>query len=255
MTIIVNLSSVFKLKPIHPPLRSKKHVPNMLSIFAELCNQHAERSPLCCSRSLFGMSNYIWVCMQYRSFKNLIEEYRLGRKSTDQFLAALGKIFSFLNAKVKDPKKLLAATWNQMIEWDKDSSANLAQLLEHAKHGERVYLISNTNRLHIARILELFAEHQPGLPWKLDEAQKETPDPKPIEIAPNVFLCLSYRYGLFKEGTPGLIAEVAKPLKDVTLVSQYPQDLVRGHSLGLKTLSADRYYHTKMEPQVAAKLK
>lgn len=63
-------------------------------------------------------------------------------------------------------------------------------------------------------------------------------------IGPNIYLCLSYKYGLYKEGTPGLLKEVSKHsgLEKVTVISQYPKDLEVAKNLGLKPILANEFY-------------
>src|SRR5690348_3288645 len=128
MPLIVNMSSVFKLKPLYPVMRCVPGVisslagicfrssPNMISLFAELCDRYADRRSSCCRGSLFGMSNYAWVLKQFHSNQLLIENYKLGGINKEKFLDALLDIFSFLknNEKVGDAKAakvLLAETW------------------------------------------------------------------------------------------------------------------------------------------------
>jgi len=78
------------------------------------------------------------------------------------------------------------------------------------------------------------------------EALKTKNSNEPIQIAPNVYLCLSYRYGLYKEGTPGLLRSISQQAGEkatkVTVVSQFPKDLEVARELSLSTKTAHDFY-------------
>lgn len=236
MALIVNLSSIFKLKAI---------IPDGIYPFVKLCNDYSQSRCLC-SKTLFGMTNYLWVAKQFYANQKLINEYKLGKLSEDDFLTAVLNIFSFLknNKKVEDPRKLLAAAWNQIISWDEEATAHLKQLLECTKKGETVYLISNTNSLNIEKIRSLFAQKCPEVNWNEGSLQAQTSSNWPLELAPGIYLCLSYQYGLFKEGTPGLLSSLARQLEGqkLTVISQFPKDLEVARNLSFATLAASDFY-------------
>lgn len=236
MALIVNLSSIFKLKRI---------IPDALYPFVKLCNDYSNSRCLC-SKTLFGMTNYFWVLKQYYSNQKLFDAYKLGEIKDDQFLDSLLNVFSFLknNKKVEDPKKLLATAWNEIIAWDEESTSHLKQLIDSANHGEAVYLVSNTNPLNIAKILSLFGKNCPEEKWN-NEALQMANSNIPIAIAPNIYLCLSYNYGIYKEGTPGLLRVVAEQLgnqEKITVISQYPKDLEIADRLKLTIQAANDFY-------------
>lgn len=245
-SLIVNLSSIFKLKPV---------IPDGLSPFVKLCNDYSESKYLC-GKTLFGISNNLWVLKQYYANQKLFDDYKLGKIKNEQFLDALLNIFSFLknNKKVADPKKLLATAWNEIIVWNETATSHLQQLLDCANRGEKVYLISNTNPLNIEKILTLFKENSPGVKWNTESLQTTAPN-TPVEIAPNMYLCLSYQYGLFKEGTPGLLKTVVQQTEaqeKVTVVSQYPKDLEVARNLHLNVQEANEFY--TQTPSLSARL-
>lgn len=247
---IINLSSIFKLKKI---------IPDGLKPFVELCNNYSKSSCLC-SGTLFRTSNYLWVLAQFYAHQQLINNYKLGKMSNDDFLTALLDIFYFLkdNKKIDDPKTLLANAWNNIIDWDEESTDRLNQILDLAKAGEQIYLVANTNALNIEKIISLFATHAPHIQWnpnilQANQDQNRNQNAPSIEIAPNIHLCLSYRYGLFKEGTPGLIKELAQQVKNiVAVISQFPKDWTYAQELGLPTQAADDFYlKVKETPLIA----
>jgi len=192
------------------------------------------------------MTNYLWILKQYYAHQKLLDAYKLGKIKDDQFLDSLLNVFSFLknNKQVEDPKKLLANAWNEIISWDNESTSHLKQLLDSANHGEAIYLMSNTNPLNIEKILSLFEKHFPTIKWNKEALKTDRPS-EPIAIAPNVYLCLSYNYGLYKEGTPGLLKSITQQLEEkgkITVISQYPKDLEIARNLGLAAQAANNFY-------------
>jgi hypothetical protein len=63
-------------------------------------------------------TNYAWVMAQYQANDtSLIEPYKLGKRSTQEFLANLSKIFYFMNDMDKELRgSLLANAWNASIK-------------------------------------------------------------------------------------------------------------------------------------------
>ena len=106
------------------------------------------------------------------------------------------------------------------------------------------------------KILRLLRERNPGIAFitPLDLSVRESKDP--IEIAPNIFLCLSYRYQLFKtvidnhaanpHSTMSLLDHLVKKqlsgvaASDIRVVSQFSGDLAEATKLGIP---ADNVFH------------
>lgn len=238
MTLIVNLSTTHDYS-----------INETVVAFVRLCNEYSKDGLQSIMPGFFqGLTNYAWVMAQYQlNYTSLIEPYRLGKISTSMFLDNLAKIFYFMNE--VDPVNrdwLLANAWNASIKLSEKTQNRLSKLVEDAKI-QPVYLISNTNELNINAILALFKENNPDIQFnEVDTNIKESKEP--IEILPNVYLCLSYRFGCFKEetvSTVSLIDELTKNLSDsIILVSQYPGDIKKAEQLGLITVNADEFYNS-----------
>lgn len=223
---IVNLSSIHKLKSIL----------QVLNRFADL---HYRYAPSRLGR--WKLYSLVWTALQYRDFIPSINEYKLGEISTANFIKQLQTIFYFLPA--PESAKLLTDAWNSLILWDDQSTERLKALINEHKP---IYFISNTNPLNIEKIIEFFNENYPDITWQLPEVTPENP----LEIADNFYLCPSYQFKEFKEGTPGLIAILKKYLLDnkgeklenILLVSQYKADLTKAKELGIESQSADVFF-------------
>jgi hypothetical protein len=223
---IVNLSSIHKLKSI-------------LQVLNQFADLHYRYAPSRLGR--WKLYSLIWTALQYRDIIPSINEYKLGKINTVDFIKKLQTIFSFLPAQESD--KLLTGAWNSLILWDEQSTERLKALLNEHKP---IYFISNTNPLNIEKIIEFFNENYPDITWQLPEVTAE----KPLEIADNFYLCPSYQFKEFKEGTPGLIAILKKYLLDnkggklenMLLVSQYKADLNKAKELGIESQSADVFF-------------
>ena len=223
---IVNLSSIHKLKSI-------------LQVLNQFADLHYRYAPSRLSR--WKLYSLVWTALKYRDFIPSISEYKLGKINTADFIKQLQTIFNFLPAQESD--KLLTDAWNSLILWDDQSTKRLKALLNEHK---RIYFISNTNPLNIEKIIEFFNGNYPDITWQLPEVTAE----KPLEIADNFYLCPSYQFKEFKEGTPGLIAILKKYLLDnkgeilenILLVSQYKADLNKAKELGIEGQSADVFF-------------
>jgi len=251
MPVIVNLSSILT---VHSPKTSA-------AAFATLCDQY---STGCCPTFFQHWPNYAWVMYQYRmNYKNLIEPYKLGTMNTQQFLQSLLQIFPFLREAeaVADKQplvglkeragdseqvafSLLEKAWNKSIDLDQ-AHLSCFPLLASMSEKERVYLISNTNELHALEILRQLQEKNPDIKFmdSIDLSVQENKEP--IEIAPNIFLCLSYRYQLFKtesdnpHSTMSLLNHLVnkqlsgEDISKICVVSQFPKDLAEATKLGI----------------------
>ena len=249
MPIIVNLSSILT---VHPPRASA-------AAFAELCDKY---STGCCPTFFQHWPNYAWVMYKYHmNYKNLIEPYKLGMMNTEQFLQNLLQLFPFLrdvgvemeslvglNEPTCDSEQfafsLLEKAWNKSIDLD-DAHRSCFPLLAELSKKNPVYLISNTNELHALEILRQLQEKNPNIAFKTPIDLSVQENKEPIEIAPHIFLCLSYRYQLFKtesdnpHSTMSLLNHLVKEqlsdvdISDIRVVSQFPKDLAEATKLGI----------------------
>jgi hypothetical protein len=252
MTFIVNLSAVHTLLPIS----------TNLAAFADICDRYSEG---CCScwPGLFSWTNYGWVSYHYQTrYAELIEPYKLGQIDSDQFLANLSEIFDFLDDDDLDQGVLLRArknvhystnnkhalleeAWNASIALDETTNYRLPDL---ADQNEPVYLVSNTNELNVIAIIALLKAKNPDIQFEETIDLSVTEDRKPIKIAPNIYLCLSYRYQLFKtaeqnttsnpNSTMSLLRhlvenELATDKADIKVISQYDGDLAEAKNIGI----------------------
>lgn len=236
MTLIVNLSTTHDYS-----------IKEIIAAFAQICKEYS-RGCFECIPGLFHLTNYGWVTLKYQiNYKSLIEPYRLGKLSTEEFLDNLTEILYFLCDMDKEERNsILAEAWNASIKLSEKTQDRLSLLVEEAK-TQPVYLISNTNELNVNAILDLFKQNNPDLKFKeVDTSIKDSKEP--IEILPNIYLCLSYRYGAFKEETvttmsllEHLSTQCSKP---ITLVSQFPGDRKKGEQLGLEVWDAEEFYNS-----------
>lgn len=191
MPTIVNLSSLHTLYPLS----------KTVAAFAQICNDaefHRERPVGClssCSSFFKSATNYAWVMYQYETRYNLlIAPYKSGKINTYQFIKNLRKIFTFVD---EFDTQLLMDAWNVIVGMEPDKVARFEKIVNEASAENPVYLISNTNELNVDAILTLVRdktsihlEEGINIGVKLDQ--------RPIQMAPHVYLCLSYRYQLFK---------------------------------------------------------
>ena len=269
MPLIVNLSSIHTL---HPTSKS-------VDAFVQLCNKYSGGCFSSCPTLFKSWSNYAWVMYQYGThYKQLIQPYKLGTISTEKFLHDLLQIFSFLRDVVDEQEvmvelnggesyshefslSLLENAWNEIIALDETRASRFPALVARAQ-DEPVYLISNTNELNVLKILRLLKIQNPDITFKtpIDLSVQESKEP--IEIAPNIFLCLSYRYQLFKTVTDNRSANlhstmsllnhlIKKQLSDVQaydirVISQFASDLEEAAKLGIpadNALHADKFFN------------
>ncbi|STY28586.1 Uncharacterised protein [Legionella wadsworthii] len=291
MPLIVNLSALHALYPTSTCIQS----------FEEVCDRYSTGYFRQCSSLFQSWTNYAWLMYQMaRHNSKLIQPYRLGQLSSEEFLEKLVHIFYFL--KDSSPKKgemehlnskslysktfakmLLENAWNSQIEWDQSKEKYLSMLIEdRAKNtsnrdtavasSEReptrdpIYLIANTNELHVIQILHLLRKNNPSILFyrNIDVSPKD--DKSPIEIAPGIFLCLSYRYQMFKTLEENMATDpIAKtsllsylvskqlsevPTSEIRFISQHQPDLVEALRIGIdpdNIYPADNYFTAQAE--------
>ncbi|KTD22294.1 Uncharacterised protein [Legionella lansingensis] len=241
MGLIVNLSTIHDYS-----------INETVSAFVRLCNQYSYGCLQCMPGFFQTGTNYAWVMAQYKlKYKSLIEPYKLGNISTEDFLDNLAEIFYFMDdMSTGERNKLLKEAWNASIKMSEHTQDRLRQLVEKAA-SEKVYLISNTNELNIQAILDLFKEQYPDLPFKEKIDISIQDNKEPVEILPNIYLCLSYRFKTFKSEnvtTVSLVEELVKENQDeeFTVVSQYAGDLKKAEQLGIIHIQkAEEFYFSE----------
>lgn len=260
--LVVNLSLLTKLTSIYTEVMPE---------FIWLCTDSPRSSYLsCCPSSFFYAADMVWVLSQYKKFQHEIDSYKFkfvsGESDTTTFLQKMLNILSFLEKqsyseqfiaglfaarhefyvlhKITDLKELtpkliafarLEATWNKLVAAIDEE--RFSSLLVQAK-TKPVYLISNTNELNLYKILTLAMKgalantnsKQKALQAIIEELQSSQ---KPVEIAPNLYLYLSYQVKSSK--TTGLIDKLYDELattsdntikpNNVTVISQFDGDL------------------------------
>jgi hypothetical protein len=202
MTVIVNLSTLHTSYPIH----------HSLGAFTRLYDRYAGG---CCRGGFFQSKiNSFEVVNHYLWNVDLINQYNQGRIDTQEFLEQLLAIFNFLDAEEvvdreradltkdtwsQDPRlAVLEEAYNTTIGLDANITHRFPRLDEIAI-VQPVYIISNTtNELNVRKIINLLKKKNPSIKFcdPIDLSVKD--DKQPIEIAQNIFLCLSYRYQLDK---------------------------------------------------------
>lgn len=238
MTLIVNLSTTHDYS-----------LDDTVAAFVELCNEYSKG----CLQAMPGFfqkgSNYLWVKgMLLAYYSTYIEPYKLGKIDTKAFLENLSSVFNFMDYMDEDARdKLLIDAWNTSIKITEFTKDRLRVLVQKAESGP-VYLIANTNELNVRAILSLYQEMYPDLEFKKDIDIGIHNTQSPIEILPNIFLCLSYQYGTFKTKavtTMGLLENLSTKLeKPISVVSQYSGDREKAKELGLEVLDLNEFYRS-----------
>lgn len=240
MTLIVNLSTTHDYS-----------ITETASSFAKLCNKFSGGCLQCMPGFFQTGTNYAWVMAQYQlNYKSHIEPYRLGNITTDAFLQNLAEIFYFMDEEndmgIHERNRLLAKAWNASIKMSGTKDFRLCHLVEQAQ-SEPVYLISNTNELNMQAILDLFIRENPDLVFNdVDISIKENREP--LEILPNVFLCLSYQFKTFKSEavTTGTILEelvTRNSGQHITVVSQFEGDRNKARQLKIENVQTDEEFY------------
>lgn len=244
MALIVNFSTIIDYS-----------IDETIQAFVNLSTQHSNRCLRCTPRFFQHWINYAWVFATYKTkYASLIEPYKLGHISTDNFLDNLADIFYFMkNIDKNEARTLLTQAWNASIHSSKTTQNRFAHLVEEAK-AQPVYLIANTNELNVQAILALLRKDHPELAFKEPIDISIIDSKEPVEILPNIFLCLSYRFRNFKAetaSTMSILEDLSTTLElPITLVSQYPKDLEKADELGFfhAILPADEYYLSVENP-------
>ena len=232
MTLAINLSTTHDYS-----------IDDTIAAFVTICNQHNRG----CLRRMPGFfqnfTNDAWVKLQLKlNYASVIEPYKLGKINTEQFLDKLAEIFNFMDTMDEAERtSLLITAWNSSIKITEKTKGRFAHILDSAKE-EPVYLISNTNELNVRAILDLFKEKYPALPFNenIDISMKYSQEP--VELLPNIYLCLSYRFGVFK--TEGLLKHLSDKISEpLTVVSQHHSDTAKAEQLELNVQNPDDFYY------------
>lgn len=244
MVLFVNLSTTHDYS-----------IQETIAAFVKLCNKYSNGCLRCAPDFFQTGTNYLWVMAQYQlHYKSLIEPYKLGNISTDDFLNNLAKIFYFMNdddgdLDISQRNDFLKRAWNASIKITDMTQDRLIQLVNLAEEtSQPVYLISNTNELNMQAILDLFDTAYPDLKFKDDIDISIKSSKEPIEILPNVFLCLSYRFKTFKTEqitTSSILEELFEKHKDkpVTVVSQFAGDHNKAQQIGISNIHTDSEFY------------
>lgn len=172
-------------------------------------------------------------------YKELIEPYKLGQINTEDFLHNLASIFPFMQEMdIEKRNKLLVNAWNKSIKLSATTQPRLSYLLENAG-SEVIHIVSNTNELNVVAILDSLEEANPHLSFLDCDVTIEQSD-IPVEILPNVFLCLSYRFNSFKNeaisGTTLLEKVASKCDDDIKFISPVTADCEQASKLGITNI-------------------
>lgn len=221
--IIVNLSTINKLKPIS----------EVLDQFADLHYQYAP------SWLPYKWYSKLWVCSNYLTMARTIHDYRLGKIDTEMFTKQLHDIFYFIPAN-KNPCELLKKAWNSLITWDDQSTQRLNYLIEK---NLTLCLISNTNELNIQKIKQ-YIDNATKKTW---DWQEQTLGKCKFHIDKNFRLMTSYENKVLK--SDALIEKLVeqflieeKTRKNIILVSQYKPDLAKAKILGIESMASDQFF-------------
>ena len=126
MPLIINLSSLHRLLPIS----------NGVDAFAQLCDRYSHGYFSCCCPSMFTkLTNKAWVAWKYsQHLKTVINPYKLGELTTEQFLNRMLNIFSFLeDDNLKYPNEVIGELWK-----DKNSFISLRNVVNKTDLSNRL---------------------------------------------------------------------------------------------------------------------
>ena len=151
MPLIINLKSLHEYDILET-----------MGAFAELSKEHSNSCVNSMPNLFQHASHLAWVAAIYAYHNSsLIEPYKLGQMTTEEFLEKLSKVFYFMDdmpSTVRHEK--LAEAWTSSIHMSLEKQNNLAKLIEQAEQ-EPVYLISNTNELDVQAIIKLLKQLNP----------------------------------------------------------------------------------------------
>ena len=284
---LVNLSSLHTLESVDVAVAA----------FSKLSVDHysAWQAPfLCCvPPSLYAPLhrpfNYLATQWTLHGHQAEIRAYKLGEMTTEEFLKQIYRWMEFDRA--KDPSKeemdfifanreafrdslsvsdrleyafcaLSEEAWNTMLTFHESDYAKFERLQELAAQGNTIYLIGNTNAMHVAKILRELRRHFPNADWlpekqmggKCELAQGESWF-VPLTQSGRIVLAPSYRAGLEKTANPkgdSLMARLRRealkgiPAGDIHVVSQFQADLTYGERQGFYTYSAQEFFAPSM---------
>lgn len=196
----------------------------------------------------------------------LLNSYKKGGISTEDFLDRLSMIFSFLKGRSReDQHSILRQAFTSSIRLTEETLGRLPDLVYlWSKRGDPIYLISNSNPMDIQAIVALFRTTYGHLINFYDVDLTVASTNKPLEIAEGLYLCTSYQFNAYKAGGDGgttmsLLGKLVaggideegqlKPTGIIplqpphcTLVSQHEPDLAEGRRLGMAVQSAAVYF-------------
>lgn len=229
MPRIVNLSACQDLEAI----------PNVMNRFVAIGEKYSQSIfSVCCNpfrQNITPLTNYGWVAWKHKfTMLSEIDQYKLGKRTTDQFLDKLLEVFYFLNdsnffikrddkerldaqratlvslSKIRGvptqrdyARALLEEAWNSLIRFSDNGLGGLAKLFEESSPTNPLYFISNSNHLNIHQTIVLLIQLYPTLDWSptVFEDIKAGGDNGVVKIASNCYMCLSYTVGAFKTET------------------------------------------------------
>lgn len=237
MPKIVNLSTLHDYSIDHT-----------MSAFLTICNQYSPNLP----RFFATQYNNVWLRIQfYRFYASHIEPYKLGKIDTNKFYDNLAEVLGFFPEDMDKTTRneQLAKAWNASITVSEKTHGRLLKLAEQATKEDPVFLISNTNELNAIAVLAAFKNSYPSLAFmeNIDLSIKESKEP--VEILPNVFLCLSYRYQMFK--TNNMLRDIVESQPSgaaFTVVSQWDEDRKTAVSLNIEQVYSDTDYFDVVAP-------
>lgn len=227
--------------------------------------------------------------------KAIIDSYKLGKINTKQFLEELLNVFYFMkdtNIRFKQEDidrvwsqrqylislqglinkeslthqhiatALLEDAWNTMVDYKSEDEDKLNQLIQQMQSDRNeIYIISNTNELQVSKIIYLLRQHHPQIKWKEKIDISSVSSDQPVEIAPSIYLYLSYRVGAYKtsqdnkaasnNSTPALLRSLIDKLKcdksEIRVISQFTKDLTEAKGMGIQNIYQAKDYYQMYE--------
>lgn len=235
MKYIINLSSVHE-----------DSLAERITAFAQLCNDYSKS--LLSKYCLPFFSNHVnkaWVILKSETYKPLINDYKIGKITTEQFLDKMVDVFYFLKRKSgtffndSDKERLFEHRVHMLslkkIHHRTDFTGEIiaralieeawtfathlpdndrfGYLLEQLQPNDCICFISNSNELDITNITRLLREKHPEIAWykSVDLAPRpnEPTDSQPIKLSENISLAVSYRFNTFKTDNDNANASIS----------------------------------------------